>query len=52
MCERKCTDSESIWSTGVRGREGGVAVGRGGAGPLRDVVEPKRILSFKTSLLD
>lgn len=40
VCERKCIDSESIWSTGVRGREGGVAVGRGGAGPLRDVVEP------------
>lgn len=40
MCERKCTDSESSWSTGVRGKEGGVAVGRGGAGPLRDVVEP------------
>jgi hypothetical protein len=40
VCERKCTDSESIWSTGVRGREGGVALGRGGAGPLREVVEP------------
>lgn len=40
VCERKCIDSESIWSTGVRGKEGGVAVGRGGAGPLRDAVEP------------
>jgi len=40
VCERKCTDSESIWSTGVRGSEGGVALGRGGAGPLREVVEP------------
>jgi len=44
VCERKCIDSESIWSTGVRGKEGGVAVGRGGAGPLRDVVEPMCIL--------
>lgn len=43
VCERKCIDSESIWSTGVRGKEGGVAVGRGGAGPLRDVVEPMYI---------
>jgi len=24
----------------VRGKEGGVALGRGGAGPLREVVEP------------
>lgn len=44
VCERKCTDSESIWSTGVRGKEGGVALGRGGAGPLREVVEPIRYL--------
>lgn len=42
VCDRRCTDSESTWSTGVRGNEGGVAVGRGGAGPLRDDVEPKK----------
>lgn len=49
VCERKCTDSVSICSTGVRGKEGGVAVGRGGAGPLRDVVEPIRQI---TNILD
>lgn len=41
VCDRRCTDSESTWSTGVRSNEGGVAVGLGGAGPLRDDVEPK-----------
>ena len=40
MCDRKCKDSESTWSTGVRGNDGGVAVGLGGAGPLLDDVEP------------
>lgn len=42
VCDRRCTDSESTWSTGVRGNEGGVAVGLGGAGPLRDDVEPNK----------
>lgn len=41
VCDRRCTDSESTWSTGVRGNEGGVAVGRWGAGPLREDVEPR-----------
>lgn len=40
VCDRKCTESESTWSTGVRGNEGGVAVGLGGAGPLLADVEP------------
>lgn len=40
MWDRRWIDSASTWSTGVRGNEGGVAVGRGGAGPLRDDVEP------------
>ena len=40
MCDRRCSDSESTWSTGVRGSEGGVAVGRGGAGPLLEDVDP------------
>ena len=48
VCDRKCIDSESTWSTGVRGSEGGVAVGLGGAGPLRAEAEPfkKRNIMF------
>lgn len=41
VCDRKCTESESTWSDGVRGSDGGVAVGLGGAGPLLEDVEPK-----------
>lgn len=44
VCDRTCSDSESTWSTGVRGNEGGVAVGRGGAGPLLDDVEPSNFV--------
>lgn len=33
----------------MRGKEGGVAVGRGGAGPLRDVVEPIHISHLNNS---
>lgn len=40
VCDRICNDSDSAWSTGVRGNDGGVAVGRGGAGPLLEDVEP------------
>lgn len=42
VCDRICSESESTWS-GVRGNDGGVAVGLGGAGPLRAEVEPVNI---------
>ena len=39
VCDRMCNEFASTWS-GVRGNDGGVAVGLGGAGPLLADVEP------------
>lgn len=42
VCDRICNESESTWS-GVRGKDGGVAVGLGGAGPLLADADPAEL---------